>query len=100
MDLPPAGAMCRAVIKCGCTTGCRGRCRCIKDNLIVHYFASGVMGAIVTHNIAKVCLSVEKCVYNVRCDVSITTVVHICRKFHIKEVYVVLYYIFNTGEAF
>ena len=28
MDLPPAGLACRAVIKCGCTTGCRGRCRC------------------------------------------------------------------------
>ena len=33
MDLPPAGLACRAVIKCGCTTGCRGQCRCVKENL-------------------------------------------------------------------
>ena len=33
MDLPPAGAACRAVVKCGCTKGCKGRCRCAKENL-------------------------------------------------------------------
>ena len=33
MELPPAGAACRAVIKCGCSAGCRGRCKCIKANL-------------------------------------------------------------------
>ena len=32
-NLPPAGAVCRAVVKCGCTKGWGGRCRRIKENL-------------------------------------------------------------------
>ena len=31
--LPPAGTTCRAIIKCSCTKGCRGQCRCLKANL-------------------------------------------------------------------
>ena len=27
MTFPPAGAACRAVIKCGCTNGCRSQCQ-------------------------------------------------------------------------
>ena len=30
MTLPPAGTACRAIIKSGCTKGCRGQCRCLK----------------------------------------------------------------------
>ena len=33
MDLPLAGLACCAVIKRGCTIGCRGRCRCVQENL-------------------------------------------------------------------
>ena len=33
MTLPPAGQACRAVIKCGCTKACRGKCRCVKEQL-------------------------------------------------------------------
>ena len=33
MSLPPAGAACRAVIKCGCTKTCSGRCRCANEKL-------------------------------------------------------------------
>ena len=32
-NLPPAGAACRAVVKCGCVKGCRRRCKCVKENL-------------------------------------------------------------------
>ena len=51
MELPPAGAACRAVIKCGCSAGCRGRCKCIKTNLPFHYCASVAINATVTYNI-------------------------------------------------
>lgn len=33
MTLPPAGEACRAVIKCGCTKGCRAHCKCMKADL-------------------------------------------------------------------
>ncbi|MES9882849.1 MAG: hypothetical protein ABW185_18430 [Sedimenticola sp.] len=33
MTLPPAGAACRAVIRCGCVSVCRGRCKCLKEAL-------------------------------------------------------------------
>ena len=33
MNLAPAGEACRAVIKCGCTKGCMGRCKCKKADL-------------------------------------------------------------------
>ena len=33
MTLPPAGQACRAVIKCGCTKGCKGQCKCHKSDL-------------------------------------------------------------------
>ena len=33
MTFPPAGAACRAAIKCGCTQGCRGQCKCKKADL-------------------------------------------------------------------
>ena len=33
MNLAPVGEACRAVIKCGCTKGCRGRCKCKKADL-------------------------------------------------------------------
>uniref|UniRef100_UPI00358E9C5E uncharacterized protein n=1 Tax=Myxine glutinosa TaxID=7769 RepID=UPI00358E9C5E len=32
-NLPPAGAACRAVIKCGCIKGCRGSGKCAEENL-------------------------------------------------------------------
>ena len=34
MTLPPAGEACRAIIKCGCTKGCRAQCKCKKAALI------------------------------------------------------------------
>ena len=34
MTLPPAGEACRAVIKCGCTKGCRKQCKCKKADLM------------------------------------------------------------------
>ena len=33
MTLPPAGAACRAVIKCGCTKGCRNQGKCKKTDM-------------------------------------------------------------------
>ena len=33
MTLPPAGAACRAVIRCGCTKGCRSQCKCKNADL-------------------------------------------------------------------
>ena len=33
MTLPPAGMACRAIIKCGCTKGCKGKCKCVKEGL-------------------------------------------------------------------
>ena len=32
-NLPPAGAACRAVVKCGCVKGSRRRCKCVKETL-------------------------------------------------------------------
>ena len=32
-NLPPAGAACCVVAKCGCVKGYRGRCKCGKENL-------------------------------------------------------------------
>ena len=32
-NLPPAGAACRAVVKCRCVKGCRRQRKCVKENL-------------------------------------------------------------------
>ena len=32
-NLPPTGAVCRAVVKCGCVKGCRRRCKYVQENL-------------------------------------------------------------------
>ena len=33
MIFPPAGVECLAVIKCGCTKGCRSQCKCKKADM-------------------------------------------------------------------
>ena len=55
MTLPPASAGCRAVIKCGCTKGCRIQCKCKKADLTCTMLCKCCASVVYVHKTTCTC---------------------------------------------
>ena len=60
MTLPSAGTPCRAIIKSGCTKGCRGQGQCFKANLRSTVLAKAIdfLGGRHHYNVIKLMVEV------------------------------------------